>query len=214
MYSDEKVVPFGIGYTIAVLIGVSLGFLNGDLGLGLLGILGVFAAVGKYFYEKDKGHKAEIIGLVSYFRKEILPLQYKFVKEVEQTTKNKNKELVRIPLDCPTTEYVKKNYAKKALEQNQYVWIPASLELLNSTDEFSLRVRLLSAHDDQALSLIKYSFCQILENLAVRLLAERDMISGNDMYRNSLDLYTRWVTQIDRQESSLRLEKFKQKHRV
>jgi len=176
----------------------------------LLAFVGILSGLIKYHEEKEKEKSKEIIELVAFFRNEILPLHFNIINILRE----KKLDVVQISLRNPTMEFILKNYIEKVRMQHAYVWKSDvnSTSQLNTLEEFALRVYLLNAEDEKSLFLVRYTYCVILEQLTLLILAHREMISGNSMYQNSLNLYKVWEPSVDMASHEERLKSFDEKY--
>ncbi len=76
---DTNVIYILLGIVVSVVIGVAFNTMRPEIGLGLITSFGVVIVVLKFLYDKEKDKKAEVIELVTFFRKEVMTVHEAFI---------------------------------------------------------------------------------------------------------------------------------------
>jgi hypothetical protein len=140
----------------------------------------------------------------------------KFAKEIRNEF-GPSQRFVKVRLSQPTLEYVKLHHS--ALAERQYGYIfnknkeieVSAINTLNAVEEFSLKVNLLEAEDSEDLQILHDTFVEIIEDLAVLLLYQRETLHDESMYSNTVGLYKKWEPNFNRRPLEERIKEFKKK---
>ena len=214
--SDRDFFAFLLGFLISVSVGTLSQCVEISTGLSLVTFSGVFIALLKYFNEKKKDAGGEIINLVSFFRKEALFAHEDFARIVREELKDENHNFLRLSFEYPTIKNLLDKHGGRANQQFLYLTKTrkihtAVINLLNILEEFSLRVKLLDATERQEIGLIKHTFITAVEDSVTELVNQRQFGTGNDAFQNTVNLYLKWVGQIDNRSPEERMADYKEK---
>ena len=165
-------------------------------------------AVFTYFYKKKQDNTLAAIDQITFFREKIIvewDKTSKIIKEIDP-----NYWFSHIKLDDYSIESIRESKSKNYYNQlsiffNDSKIDPAigcngikdvfnkQISLLNMLEEFSLRVKHFGTEKHLALNSIHNAFVQIVEQNAVAILFQREIISNSNLiYSNLLELYSMW----------------------
>jgi hypothetical protein len=213
--TDKGLVVCGSAIFLVILLSTGSGVLERSISVNLLTSLGILVAVSKYFYEKRKDKEREIIELVSFFRATVLAFHEKFADKIRKEFPNLR--FVRVRLSQPTLEYVRSHHSALAEKQYSYIFNNnkeievSAINTLNAVEEFSLKVNLLEAADSEDLQILHDTFVEIIEDLAIPLLYQRETLHDESMYSNTVGLYEEWEPDFSRRPIEERVKEFKHK---
>lgn len=166
----------------------------------ILGSLTILVALVTYYYQKNRDINGAVINQISFFRKEVLPLNNEFIKKVRLNIPNHI--FSRVQLHEPTIKFTKNKYPLESSGQidliNKWRTVPEQTDVLNALTELALKIKYLGAIDHSALNSIKAPFVELVEMNAVVLLMQREVYTGGDTYGAILELYEKWKDQVDR----------------
>lgn len=173
--------------------------------------LSASVAVITYFYNKEKDRVLAVVDQVSFFREKVLAEGDKFMRFVRAT----DKEYIfsRIKLDEPVIEVIKEKYQKEVVAQLELIkkygeeFFTLQVNCLNLAEELALRIIYSKTSKHKAFNSIKPTFIQLVEMSALLLMQERNIITGNDIYSATLELYLEWKDEVDRSSPEERTEK-------
>lgn len=180
----------------------------------IIGSLSIFIAVATYFNSKERDKKALVTEQISFFRKEVILEEDKFVKFVRDD-RGENYVFSRVRLDEPTIEFANKNYRRESKEQIKLIrelkTLPKQTILINALEEFAIRVLYGGTANHEALNALKSPYIELVEINAVVLLQQREFFNGKQSYLNTLELYDLWKKHIDRRTPEARFKEFNDK---
>lgn len=170
-----------------------------------------FVAVFTYFYNKDKDNILAVVDQVSFFREKVLSEGNNFIRFVRD--KDKDYIFSRIKLDDPTTKTIKEKYKSEVTAQVNLIKTygkhlqSLQIDCLNLLEEFSLRVIYSETYTHRAFNSVKPLFIELVEMLALQLMTQREIITGNQAYSATLKLYSKWKDEVDRSSPEERTKK-------
>lgn len=81
------------------------------------------------------------------------------------------------------------------------------IESLNLAEELALRIIYSNTTNHTALKSIKPGFIKLVEISALVLIRQREIITGNQIFSGTLELYNKWKGEVDRSSPQDRAEK-------
>lgn len=191
MFNDKQATFFVLGYLLSVWVGGLIDWIDGNLGVGLMGVLAIIIAVLKYIYEKEKDRKTQAIDLISFFRKEVL----KQSEELSSLLRKNNHEPVRMRLDARNYSEACSKYPEEMKKQVDVLsgqeTLDLTVNLANLLEDFSARVITLSAKNEVSLRILHDSFIKLSETVSSFIFYDRRE-SGNLNFTNTIELYDSW----------------------
>jgi hypothetical protein len=177
----------------------------------ILGSLSIVMALVTYFYNRRKDEMNSVIQQIAFFREKILLQEDKFADFIRSEF-GKDYVFSKVRLDEPTIEYTNKNQREDVKRQLEIIrklnTITAQTQLLNTLEEFALRVFNEGTVDNEALNALKSPYIGAVELNAVMLLQQREFFSGKQTYSNVLKLYASWKDDVDRRSPEERINEF------
>ncbi len=173
--------------------------------------ISAIVAVITYFNNKNKDNVLAVADQVSFFRERVLSEGNKFMMLVRET--DKEYEFSRIRLDEPVIKVINDKYQKEVFAQldlikkHKDVFLILQVNCLNLAEELALRVIYSKTYDHKALNSIKPAFIQLIEMTALVLMQEREVVTGNQIYSATLELYSKWKDSVDRSSPGERVKK-------
>jgi len=181
-----------MGAIVLVLIVATISdYMNVDITLKLLTLLLGLSAIHKYAYEKDRARKTEIIDLISFFRKELLPES----EVLHDKLRNYDIENLYMKMDFDDIILAEKHYPIEFETQTNLLapleTIKVVTSMANAIEEFAVRVLTLDAEKENSIAILKNSFVQLTETISTYILKERKL-TDNLNFTNTQKLYTLW----------------------
>jgi hypothetical protein len=179
----------------------------------ILGSFSLVVAVLTYFYKKKQDNTLAAIDQIVFFREKIIIEWDKTSKIIKEN--DPKYWFSRIRLDDYSLESIRESKQKNFYNQLSIFFDATKLDpvtnctgiknvfdkqisVLNMLEEFSLRVKHFSTQKHLALESIRAAFVQIVEQNAVAILFEREIIANNSIYSNVLELYSTWKNNFDK----------------
>ncbi|MFT5849987.1 MAG: hypothetical protein ACI9H6_000816 [Patiriisocius sp.] len=174
-----------------VLVAIILKHVPPDIGISLLTLSLGSIAYFKYSYEKNKDRKTEILDLISFFRKELLPKSFALNHKLEgQDVTN-----LFMKMDVDDIDLAYEKYPVEFLAQTRLLapddMTDEIIDIVNVIEEFSVRVLTLEAEKEDSIAILKSSFVQLTEAVSTYILRERHS-TNSLLFINTLELYNLW----------------------
>lgn len=167
----------------------------------LLTAASVFIALISYIYNKNRNHCIVAIEQITFFRKEIIPINMEFTKKVRDI-KGEDYKFSRIVLSTPTILYTKDKFLDESKKQLDVISDCKTefteVSILNMLEEMCLKLIHFKVINHPGMNCLKASFCEIVEIHAIELLMQREVVAGNSTYSSILKIYKKWYKTIDR----------------
>jgi len=188
----------------------------------ILGSLSIVVVISTYFYNRKKDKRLAAIDQITFFREKIIVELDKVSKMIKED--NPGYWFSRIKLDSYNIEEIKKTKSRNFDNQLSIIFditkidpitnntgikeiLSKQITLLNMIEEFSLRVKHLGTQKHPSLESICSTFVLIVEQNAVAILFEREIIADYPMYSNTLELYSLWKDDFNKTNWINNLEK-------
>lgn len=188
--------------------------------IGLLQFASVIVAIATIIislnenkYQRKRDRSMLVTDLISLFRTDILKLHGDFAEIIRKEVGSPNHEFITVELKDGSLSSLISNQRESSKKQIEFLMKNnatsiACLNLCNALEEYAIRVDELDAFKDEKLAVTKTAFIRAVEEVATFILFQRDLIQGNNMYANTLNLYFVWEPQIDKIKPEERLKKF------
>lgn len=181
----------------------------------ILGVISVFCAILGYLGQKRRDKLLAIVDQVSFFREKILEEAAKMHKHIEDQIKDY--VYTRISLkEHDSVEKLEENYNDKIETQlelvERYTTLTMQINILNMLEEFSLRLIYSKTYKHPAFDSVKPAFVELVERLALVLVMQKQIITGNKIFSKTLILYRKWVKDVDGLTTEERVRKFQNEH--
>lgn len=185
----------------------TLDIINTISGVITAGSLSV--ALASYFYNKNRNKVLMVVDQVSFFREKIIPESDKLVlvareQNPEYVFTNQIKILVFQSKDI-REKYVDEIKNQFELIKNQKATVQQII-ILNLLEELSLKIIYTKTFNHKALNSIVPAFIQLVENNVIILISQREVITGNNIYSGTVELYKKWVDRVERKSPEERLK--------
>ncbi|MEI7688566.1 MAG: hypothetical protein WCI91_00045 [Candidatus Nomurabacteria bacterium] len=169
----------------------------------------IIIAIISYWENKNRNKVLTVVDQVSFFREKIIPECDKLVKLVRDI--EANYIFSKIRLDSLKIEDIKdkfKDEIKKQVELlKKYKTNYTQVTILNLLEEISLKIKYTKTINHKALNSIKPIFVMFVEINAVVLMQERELITGNQIFSATLELYNKWKDEVDLSTPEERIKK-------
>jgi len=218
---ERYLTPFIIGILIIVLpalvylISVSESFSKkidiSNLICQILVASAALLAFGSYYVNKKDKIQKESIKLVTFFRENIIEQQNQIIKMIKNNASTKDLSSLRLEnFDISNIE--------GSFSRNRSIFINQSIiseidgidslqsNILNSVDEFALRVNSQDLANNNILILIIASFVEIIEHNIFSISRTRVVGTSANSYHDTLRLYDCWKDRVDRKSPEVRLK--------
>lgn len=186
----------------------------------IVGSLSLGVALAAYFYKKKQDETLATIEQIAFFREKIIPEWDKVNKAIKK--KDQNYWFSRITLDKYNIEDIRKERSRNFDNQLSIffdsskidvgAWLDNSILdqqifLLNTFEEFSLKVNHFNTQQHPALNSVHSAFVEIIEKNAVSLFFVRDVIVDNPIYDATLSVYKNWEKKVNKSNFAKNLKK-------
>ncbi len=202
LITDKSTIAFGFGIFLAIVVSAGFNLIDDSVGINLITSLSILLALSKYAYEKERDRKNEIVDMISFFREEVIGCHTKFGNLILEKF-GSGHEFVKIQMEEVTIKWVRNHHSAKAEKQAGYIYDSyhtrnCAVNAMNALEEFSAKVKILKAMNSPELEILYPTFVMVFEDLAVLVLAERELGPGETMFRNSVELYNLWSRNVSR----------------
>lgn len=176
-------------------------------------VLGLVLALGTYLYQTKRDNSISAVDQVSLFREKVIPEYDILVKKLKQLDAgyifHRPAQPFNFDFALPNLEYEQVLISQEALSRKDKVEIGfeiARVNLINTVEDFSLRVIYTETFYHEALVSVKNTFVLLVEeNLFGYWRYEMEQGS---QYSGTKKLYKKWSSSADRRGLNERLELF------